>query len=119
VASEHLIRSNHQLMRFFLTEELKATAQDVLDLLQTNAGTESYLKVYNKVHLTAMGKRNARHEAKATLAVAEPARAAKRKVQRNEAKRDSKKRKIDDRKVKKMATKQKISLRSRNPEARV
>lgn len=100
-------------------EELKVTAQEVLDLLQSRVGTDAFLQVYNKVHLSAMSKRQERHEAKATLAVADPEKAAKRKMSRNDAKRDSKKRKIEERKRKKLPNKQKISLRSRNPEARV
>lgn len=100
-------------------EELKVTAQEVLDLLQNKAGTDRYLQIYNKVHLAAMNKRQARHDTKVTLAVADPEKAAKRKIQRNESKRDAKKRKIEDRKYKKLGSKQKMSLRSRNPEARI
>ncbi|KAI9030419.1 armadillo-type protein [Hyaloraphidium curvatum] len=100
-------------------DQLKATAQEVMDLVQAQIGTEAYLRTYNKVHLLASEKRQERKEAKAILAVADPQSASKRKMQRNEAKQQSKKRKITERMRLKMASKQNVSLRSRNPESRV
>ncbi|KAJ3091156.1 U3 snoRNP protein [Quaeritorhiza haematococci] len=77
-------------------EELRTLGMEVMDLLQKRVGTAGYLKVYNQVHFKVIEVRRDRKQKRAVMAVADPRASAKRKLQKNEMKRNRKKRKVQE-----------------------
>jgi U3 small nucleolar RNA-associated protein 20 len=76
-------------------DALKRIGQEVMDLIQKKGGPEAYFEAYNAVHLKVQQKRRSRREEKSVVAVSDPARASKRKIQRNDMKKSAKKRKTE------------------------
>jgi hypothetical protein len=67
-----------------------ALLQEVFDAAAARAGSDVMARAYSAARSAAEGARTARREASRTLAVVDPAAAAKRKLKRNEAKRRAK-----------------------------
>ncbi|PPQ91255.1 hypothetical protein CVT25_006372 [Psilocybe cyanescens] len=74
-------------------EELKTTAAELQDLVQTKVGTTKFATVYNQIRQSVLGVRRERKVARVLQASTHPEAAAKRKIQRNAIKKDSRKRK--------------------------
>ncbi|KDR69878.1 hypothetical protein GALMADRAFT_255731 [Galerina marginata CBS 339.88] len=74
-------------------EELKTTAVELQDLVQAKVGTTKFANVYNQIRQSVLGVRRERKVARVLLASTNPEAAAKRKIQRNASKKDSRKRK--------------------------
>lgn len=77
----------------YSVEELKATAVELQDLVQSKVGTTKFSLVYNQIRQSALTIRRKRKVDKALQATTNPEAAAKRKIQRNLIKKDSRKRK--------------------------
>ena len=75
------------------TDELKATAIELQDLVQSKVGTTKFANVYNQIRQSVLGLRRERKTARVLQATTNPEAAAKRKMQRNVIKKDSRKRK--------------------------
>lgn len=74
-------------------EELKTLATELQDLLQSKVGTTKFSTVYNQIRQGVLGVRRERKAAKVMQVTTNPEAAAKRKLQRNVIKKDSRKRK--------------------------
>ncbi|KAF8901183.1 armadillo-type protein, partial [Gymnopilus junonius] len=74
-------------------EELKTTAIELQDLVQSKVGTTKFANVYNQIRQSVLGVRRERKVARALQVSTNPEAAAKRKMQRNVVKKDSRKRK--------------------------
>ncbi|PPQ73911.1 hypothetical protein CVT26_006659, partial [Gymnopilus dilepis] len=74
-------------------EELKTTAIELQDLVQSKVGTTKFANVYNQIRQSVLGVRRERKVARALQASTNPEAAAKRKMHRNVVKKDSRKRK--------------------------
>jgi U3 small nucleolar RNA-associated protein 20 len=74
-------------------DELKTLATELQDLVQSKVGTTKFSTVYNQIRQSALGVRRERRTAKALQVLTNPVAAAKRKLQRNSIKRESRKRK--------------------------
>ncbi|KIM44053.1 hypothetical protein M413DRAFT_17908 [Hebeloma cylindrosporum] len=74
-------------------EELKATAIELQDLVQSKVGTTKFANVYNQIRQSVLGLRRERKTARVLQATTNPEAAARRKMQRNVIKKDSRKRK--------------------------
>ncbi|KAG6830801.1 hypothetical protein H0H92_014650 [Tricholoma furcatifolium] len=74
-------------------DELKTLATELQDLLQGKVGTTKFSTTYNQIRQSVLEVRRDRKTARATQAVANPEAAAKRKMQRNVIKKESRKRK--------------------------
>jgi U3 small nucleolar RNA-associated protein 20 len=74
-------------------DELKALATELQDLMQSKVGTTKFSATYNQIRQSALGIRRERKTAKVLLMTTNPEAAAKRKLQRNSIKRESRKRK--------------------------
>lgn len=77
---------------------LKALAQDVLDLIKGLVGREAFSRAYANLQQTATETRETRKRKKALEAVADPAKSARKKIKKNLAKKETRKRKLDSRK---------------------
>ncbi|KAI8920655.1 armadillo-type protein [Entophlyctis helioformis] len=77
-------------------EELRQLAPEVMEILQKQVGTTPYLDMYNHVHLKVMDVRRERRAHKSIQAVADPEASAKRRVQKNDMKREGRKRKSQE-----------------------
>jgi U3 small nucleolar RNA-associated protein 20 len=73
--------------------ELKTLATELQDLVQRRVGTTAFSSTYSKIRQGALTIRRERKVAKLTQATTNPEAAAKRKLQRNVLKKDSRKRK--------------------------
>jgi len=76
-----------------LTEELKTTAIELQDLIQAKVGVSKFSSIYNRIRRGVLEVRRERKVAKVLQAATKPEAAAKRKIQRNVIKKDSRKRK--------------------------
>jgi U3 small nucleolar RNA-associated protein 20 len=76
-----------------VTEELKTTAIELQDLIQAKVGVTKFLSVYSQIRRGVLEVRRERKVAKILQAATKPDAAAKRKIQRNVIKKDSRKRK--------------------------
>ncbi|KZV87291.1 hypothetical protein EXIGLDRAFT_773803 [Exidia glandulosa HHB12029] len=74
-------------------DALKTLATEVQDLVQKQVGTTAFTEVYSRLRNKAMAVRRDRKEAKALMVATDPERAARRKAQHSEVKKESKKRK--------------------------
>ncbi|KAF9479084.1 hypothetical protein BDN70DRAFT_879151 [Pholiota conissans] len=74
-------------------EELKTTAIELQDLVQAKVGTTKFANVYNQIRQSVLGLRRERKVARVLQVTTNPEAAAKRKIQRNIVKKDSRKRK--------------------------
>ncbi|KAF8957355.1 armadillo-type protein [Flammula alnicola] len=74
-------------------DELKTTAIELQDLVQSKVGTTKFAVVYNQIRQSVLGLRRERKVARVLQASTNPEAAAKRKMQRNVIKKDSRKRK--------------------------
>ncbi|RUP48500.1 hypothetical protein BC936DRAFT_144478 [Jimgerdemannia flammicorona] len=77
-------------------DELKRLGQEVLDHVQKRAGTTQYYFAYNKVRQRVSDVRTERRAKRAFQATSDPEARAKRRIQKNEMKRNSRKRKTAD-----------------------
>jgi len=77
---------------------LKALAQEVLDLIKGLVGREKVSRAYANLQQTATEMRETRKRKKALEAVADPAKSARKKLKKNLAKKETRKRKLDSRK---------------------
>ncbi|KAG8958312.1 U3 snoRNP protein [Tulasnella sp. 419] len=74
-------------------EELKTLAQELQDLVQSKVGTTIFASAYNSIRQKVLSVRRDRRTARVLQATSNPEIAAKRKIQKNISKRDSRKRK--------------------------
>ncbi|EGO26080.1 hypothetical protein SERLADRAFT_367707 [Serpula lacrymans var. lacrymans S7.9] len=74
-------------------DELKTLATELQDLIQNKVGTTKFALAYNRIRQGVLTVRRERRTARVTQAVVNPEAAAKRKMQRNVVKKDSRKRK--------------------------
>ncbi|KAF8161520.1 armadillo-type protein [Crassisporium funariophilum] len=74
-------------------DELKTTAVELQDLVQSKVGVTKFSNVYNQIRQSTLGVRRERKVARVLQATTNPEAAAKRKMQRNVIKKDSRKRK--------------------------
>ncbi|KAF9461849.1 armadillo-type protein [Collybia nuda] len=74
-------------------EELKTLATELQDLVQNKVGTTKFSAAYNQIRQGVLGVRRERKAAKVLQVTTNPEAAAKRKLQRNVIKKDSRKRK--------------------------
>ncbi|KAI0070349.1 hypothetical protein K474DRAFT_1670178 [Panus rudis PR-1116 ss-1] len=86
IAEDDTIRDAHM-------DELKTLAIELQDLLQNKVGTTKFANVYNRIRQGVQSLRQERRTARAVQAVVDPQAHAKRKQQRNVAKKESRKRK--------------------------
>lgn len=75
------------------SDELKTIAVELQDLVQSKVGTTKFSNVYNQIRQSVLGVQRERKVARATQVTTNPEAAAKRKLQRNVIKKDSRKRK--------------------------
>ena len=83
---------NTRLLKLNLAE-LKTTATELQDLVQSKVGVTKFTNVYNQIRQSVMGLRRERKVARVMQVTTNPEAAAKRKMQRNVIKKDSRKRK--------------------------
>jgi U3 small nucleolar RNA-associated protein 20 len=81
------------MMTPIVIDELKMLATELQDLLHSKVGTTKFSATYNQIRQSALGIRRERKTAKVLLMTTNPEAAAKRKLQRNSIKRESRKRK--------------------------
>jgi U3 small nucleolar RNA-associated protein 20 len=74
-------------------DELKTLAAELQDLVQSKVGATKFSTTYNQIRQSAIGVRRERKTAKVLQVMTNPEAAAKRKLQRNNIKRESRKRK--------------------------
>ncbi|KJA28736.1 hypothetical protein HYPSUDRAFT_617773 [Hypholoma sublateritium FD-334 SS-4] len=74
-------------------DELKTTAIELQDLVQSKVGTTKFAHIYNQIRQSVLGLRRERKVARVLQASTNPEAAARRKIQRNVIKKDSRKRK--------------------------
>lgn len=73
------------------TKEFKALAQESMDMLQKRVGTTEYLKVYSRVRQMIADRRAERKKKRAVQAVTAPDIHARKKIRKNEKKREKRK----------------------------
>ncbi|PCH35508.1 hypothetical protein WOLCODRAFT_125908 [Wolfiporia cocos MD-104 SS10] len=73
--------------------ELKTLAIELQDLVQAKVGTTAFAGVYNRIRQGVLGVRRERRNARAVQTATNPGAAAKRKLQQNALKKESRKRK--------------------------
>ena len=73
--------------------ELKTIATELQDLVQSKVGVTKFTNVYNQIRQSVLGLRRERKVARVMQVTTNPEAAAKRKMQRNVIKKDSRKRK--------------------------
>jgi len=83
----------HALSNVTATDELKTLATELQDLVQSKVGPTKFSTTYNQIRQSAVGVRRERKIAKVLQATKNPEVAAKRKLQRNNVKKESRKRK--------------------------
>ncbi|KAJ3146142.1 U3 snoRNP protein [Geranomyces variabilis] len=83
-------------------DKLRLLAHEVLDHLRKVVGTQPYLETYNKVEQRILEVRRERRAARSVMAVADPEQRARRRIQKNEMKKDSRKRKAEEFSAKKI-----------------
>ncbi|KAI8978168.1 armadillo-type protein [Trametes punicea] len=76
-------------------DDLKTLAIELQDLVQNKVGTTKFAQVYNGIRQKVLAVRHDRRTARVVQHTTNPAAAAKRKLQRNIAKKESRKRKSD------------------------
>lgn len=94
----HILTPVHRIieedtMRDAAIDEVKATATELMDLVQTKVGTTAFANAYNRIRQNVLSVRQERRVARATQAMTYPQVAAKRKIARNAMKKESRKRK--------------------------
>lgn len=62
-------------------------AKEVLEVIENKVGTSAYLEAFTRVQKAMSDKRDKRKRERAVEAITEPAKAAKRKMEKNLAKR--------------------------------
>ncbi|CAG8692427.1 33598_t:CDS:2, partial [Racocetra persica] len=77
-------------------DNLKRLGKEVLDLLHKRVGTTEYHNAYNKVRQRIEEVRRERKHQRVIKAIVDPESAAKRKIQRNEMKKQNRKRKNEE-----------------------
>ncbi|KAI9336805.1 armadillo-type protein [Obelidium mucronatum] len=78
------------------TDELKNLAKEISEHLQKSVGITTYLEIYNKIHSQVQEAREGRRTKRKVQVIVDPEAAAKRRVQKNVMKKNSKKRKIEE-----------------------
>ncbi|KAK7691383.1 hypothetical protein QCA50_004782 [Cerrena zonata] len=86
IAEDDTIRDPHM-------DELKTLAIELQDLLQTKVGTSKFSNVYNGIRQNVISVRRDRRTARAVQAVTNPEVSAKKRMQKNVLKKESRKRK--------------------------
>ncbi|KAI0364814.1 hypothetical protein BV20DRAFT_955431 [Pilatotrama ljubarskyi] len=74
-------------------DELKTLSIELQDLIQSKVGTTSFAQVYNEIRQKVLMVRRDRRTARVIQTTTDPAAAAKRRLHRNTAKKESRKRK--------------------------
>lgn len=85
--------SNYRITNLGTPDELKTTAIELQDLVQSKVGTTKFAHVYNQIRQSVLGLRRERKVARVLQATTNPEAAARRKIQRNVVKKESRKRK--------------------------
>ena len=75
------------------SDELKTTAVELQELVQSKVGTTKFAETYGRIRQNVLGVRRERRTARVVQAAKNPALASKRKAQRHVAKKESRKRK--------------------------
>ncbi|KIM31383.1 hypothetical protein M408DRAFT_7156 [Serendipita vermifera MAFF 305830] len=75
-------------------DELKTVAQELQDLVQSKVGVTKFTAIYGQIRQGTLAIRRERKAARAMTVASNPQVAAKRQIQRNVAKRESRKRKL-------------------------
>ncbi|KAJ3019396.1 UNVERIFIED_CONTAM: U3 snoRNP protein [Siphonaria sp. JEL0065] len=78
------------------TDELKNLAKEISEHLQKSVGISCYLEIYNKIDFQVQEAREGRRTKRKVQVIVDPEAAAKRRVQKNVMKKNSKKRKIEE-----------------------
>ncbi|KAI8801037.1 hypothetical protein BJ742DRAFT_716305 [Cladochytrium replicatum] len=93
-------------------DDVKTLGQDVMNLIKKQVGVDKYLAVYNSVHLAVKIVRRERKLKRTIMAVTDPERRAKRKIQKNEMKKAGRQRTVDEHRKRKV--KMNIGIRARS-----
>lgn len=72
---------------------MKTLSTELQDLIQSKVGATAFSKVYNQIRQGVLGVRRERKTMRALQVATNPEAAAKRKLQKNGMKKDSRKRK--------------------------
>jgi len=75
------------------TDELKLTAIELQDMVRSKVGGTKFAEVYNNIRQSVLGLQRERKTARTLRHTTNPEVAAKRKIQRNVSKKESRKRK--------------------------
>ncbi|KAJ3068143.1 U3 snoRNP protein [Podochytrium sp. JEL0797] len=78
------------------TDELKNLAKEISEHLQKAVGITTYLAVYNQIHTQVQSARQDRRTKRKVQVIVDPEAAAKRRLQKNEMKKQGKKRKVEE-----------------------
>ena len=76
-----------------LTDELKLTAVELQDMVRSKVGSVKFAEVYNSIRQGVLAVQRERKTTRTLQHTTNPEVAAKRKIQRNAAKKESRKRK--------------------------
>ena len=82
-----------------LIKDLKDLAQETLELLQSRVGVTAYTQAYNKVKEAVQEKRRERKYKRSIQQVADPEKAAVKKMRKNERKKFVRKKKVSEQRV--------------------
>jgi U3 small nucleolar RNA-associated protein 20 len=74
-------------------DELKTVCIELQDLIQSKVGTTKFSAAYNQIRQSVLGVQRERKATKALQVTVNPEAAARRKLQRNSIKKESRKRK--------------------------
>jgi len=84
-----------ELATTYIDSDLEKLAQEVLELIKSLVGRETFSRAYASLQQTTTEARETRKRKKALEAVADPAKSARKKLKKNLAKKETRKRKID------------------------
>ena len=79
-----------------VTKDLKALAQETLELIQSRVGVTAYAQAYSKVREVVQEKRRERKYKRSIQQVADPEKAAVKKMRKNERKKVVRKKKATE-----------------------
>ncbi|GBB97092.1 hypothetical protein RclHR1_02910020 [Rhizophagus clarus] len=98
---------NDETIKGIEIENIKQLGKEILDLVQQRVGTTQFHISYNKIRQQVLEVRRERKHKKAIMALVDPETAARRKIQKNEMKKQNRKRK--NAKLNDLAKKRRIS----------
>lgn len=85
--------SNRYLCLCVSSDELKALAVELVDMVRSKVGTTKFSAVYNQIRQSVLGIQRDRKAIKVLQVATNPEAAARRKSQKNSVKKESRKRK--------------------------